>query len=154
MPNKQRSYDPDRSNLFRNINCHTDYFKNSFFPYCVSEWNKLGPDLQNSSSIPVFKKGLLKFIRPKPCPVYNIMDSYGLMLLTRLRVKLSHLREHKFHNNFLDTLNPLCSCSLEIESTSHYLLRCPFYAHLWSSLFDNITDPIGLLTNQISQIIN
>ena len=53
-----------------------------------------------------------------------------------LRVNLSHLREHKFHHNFLDTLNPLCSCSLEIESTSHYLLRCPFYTHIRKTLLD------------------
>ena len=29
------------------------------------------------------------------------------------------LREHKFRNNFADTLNPLCSRSLEIEDTEH-----------------------------------
>ena len=37
---------------------------------------------------------------------------------------LSHLREHKFRHNFQDTINPLCSCSLEIESTFHFFLRC------------------------------
>ena len=63
-------------------------------------------------------------------------------MLTRLRVNLSHLRAHKFHHNFLDTLNPLCSCSLEIESTSHYLLRCPFYTHIRGKLLENITDII------------
>ena len=62
----------------------------------------------------------------------------------RLRVNLSHLREHKFRHNFLDTLNPLC---LEIESTSHYLLRCPFYTHIRRTLLDNITDLIGDISN-------
>ena len=52
------------------------------------------------------------------CPVYKIHDPIGLKLLTRMRVNLSHLREHKFRHNFLDTLNSLCSCSLEIESLS------------------------------------
>ena len=47
------------------------------------------------------------------CPVYKIHDPIGLKLLTRLRANLGHLREHKFRHNFLDTLNPLCSCSLE-----------------------------------------
>ena len=78
----------------------------------------------------MFKKGLLAFIRLQQCYIYNIFDPTGLNMLTRLRVNLSHLRAHKFHHNFLDTLNPLCSCSLEIESTSHYLLRCPFYTHI------------------------
>ena len=91
----------------------------------------------------VFKKGLLAFIRPKQCSVYNIHDPLGLKLLTRLRVNLSHLREHKFRHNFLDTVNPLCSCNLEIESTKHYLLRCSFYSHIRKALFDNINDIIG-----------
>ena len=30
-----------------------------------------------------------------------------LQLLTRLRLGLSHLREHKFKHNFQDTLNPI-----------------------------------------------
>ena len=128
LPVKQPSYDLARKNLFRNFTLHTDYFKNSFFPYCVREWNKINPNLRNSPSLSVFKKGLLAFIRPKECSIYNIIDPYGLKLLTRLRVNISHLREHKFRHNFLNTLNPLCSCMLETESTGHYLLRCPFYA--------------------------
>ena len=139
LPAKQRSYDPARSNLFRNVTTHKNVFLNSFFPYCISEWNKLGPNLRNSTSISIFKKNLLAFI----CSIYNINNPPGLKLLTRLRVNLSHLREHKFHHNFLDTLNPLCSCSLEIESTSHYLLRCSFYTHIRRTLLVNITDLIG-----------
>ena len=147
LPAKQRSYDPIRSNLFRNFTSHTSFFKDSFFPYCTSEWNKLGPNLRNSASVSIFKKGLLAFIRPNQCYIYNIIDPPGLKLLTRLRVNLSHLREDKFHHNFLDTLNPLCSCSLEIESTSHYLLRCPFYTHIRKTLLDNITNLIGDISN-------
>ena len=75
--------------------------------------------------------------------VYTIHDPIGLKLLTRLRVNLSHLREHKFRNSFLDTLNHLCSCSLEIESTKHYLLLCPFYTPIRTTLIDNITNAIG-----------
>ena len=150
LPAKQRSYDPIISNLFRKFTSHTSFFKDSFFPYCTSEWNKLGPNLRNSDSISIFKKGLLAFIRPKQCYIYNIIDPPGLKLLTRLRVNLSHLREHKFRHNFLNTLNPLCSCSLEIKSTSHYLLRCPFYTHIRKTLLDNITN----LIYQISRMIN
>ena len=122
-------------------------FLNSFFPYCIREWNKLCPNLQNSTSISIFKNNLLTFIRPNQCSIYNIIDPSGLKLLTRLRVNLSHLREHKFHHNFLDTLYPLCSCSLEIESTSHYLLRCSFYTHIRRTLLDNIIDIIGDISN-------
>ena len=45
-------------------------------------------------------------------------------LRTRLRVGLSHLRKHKFRHNFQDTIDPLCSCSPEIESTSYFFLCC------------------------------
>ena len=38
---------------------------------------------------------------------------------------MSHLREHKFKHNFQDFLNPICSCGLDIESTSYFLLHCP-----------------------------
>ena len=126
---------------------HSDYFNSSFFPYCVNEWNKLGPELKNSINISKFKNSLLAFIRPKHCPVFNIFDPFGLKLLSRLRVNLSHLREHKFRHNFLDTINPLCSCSLEIESCGHYLLRCPFYTCYRKVLLDNIVDLIGTVSN-------
>ena len=64
-----------------------------------------------------------------------------------MRVNLSHLREHKFRHNFLDTINPLCSCSLETESTNHYLLRCPHYSHTRKTLTDNLTGIIGSISN-------
>ena len=54
LPGKQRSYDPVRSNLFRNFTSHTNFFKNSFFPYCISEWNNLSPNIPNSNSISIF----------------------------------------------------------------------------------------------------
>ena len=40
---------------------------------------------------------------------------------------MSHLREHKFEYNFQDCLNPICSCGLDIESTSRFLLHCPTF---------------------------
>ena len=76
-------------------------------------------------------------------PVFKIHDPVGLKLQTRLRVNLSHLREHKFRHNFLDTLNPLCSCGLEIESLKHYLLRCSFYTDKRRVLLDSVRLIIG-----------
>ena len=37
---------------------------------------------------------------------------------------MSHLREHKFRRNFQ---NPICSCGLDIESTSQFLHHCPTF---------------------------
>ena len=147
LPDKQRSYDAERNMLFRAPVSHTNYFSNSFFPYCVSEWNKLGRELRNTTSISSFKKALLVFIRPKSHSVFNIIDPIGLKFLSRLRLNLSHLREHKFHHNFLDTINPLCSCGMEIESTNHYLLRCLFHTDIRKELLDNIIEIIGSISN-------
>ena len=30
-------------------------------------------------------------------------------------------------NSFQDTLNPICSCGFDVESTSHYVPHCPMY---------------------------
>ena len=60
-------------------------------------------------------------------------------MLTRLRVGLSHLREHKFRHNFNDTIDPICYCRTNaIESVEHFLLQCLNHTHYRSSLFDNL----------------
>ena len=40
----------------------------------------------------------------------------GIKLATRLRLGLSHLREHKSIHSFEDTLNPLCNFGMDVES--------------------------------------
>ena len=93
--------------------CITEYFANSFFPYTIKVWNNLSAEIPKSVSYEVFKNLLLKFIRPSPNSLFNASDSLGIKLVTRLSLGLSHHREHKFNHNFQDTINPLCSCSLE-----------------------------------------
>ena len=48
-------------------------------------------------------------------------------LLTRLRLGLSHLCEHKFKHGFQDSLNPIWSCGNDIKTLVHFLLHCPHY---------------------------
>ena len=69
----------------------------------------------------MFCKKLLAFIRPLGNDTHGIYDPLGIRLLSRLRLSFSHLREHKFKHNFTDTLNLLCSCSLETEDTEQPL---------------------------------
>ena len=90
----------------------------------MEEWNKLSFAIRNSESYSIFKKSLLKCIRTIPNSVFSVADIYGIKILTRLRLGLGHLREHRFRHNFQDTFNPLRSCSREIELTSHFFLRC------------------------------
>ena len=110
-----------------NIKTRSNFFRNSFFPSTITEWNKLDRDIRNGDSLNVFKLSLLKFVRPVANSVFEINNPYGLKLLTRLRLGLSHLCYHKFRHNFQDFINPICDCGLEIETTSHFLLHCPLF---------------------------
>ena len=85
----------------------------------------------------------MSFIRPKANSVFNCNSLKGLKFITKLRLRLSHLREHQFKHSFQDSINPLCSCSLDVESTIHYFLHCPLF-----------TIERHTLLNTISQIDN
>ena len=103
--------------------------KNSFFPFTITEWKKLEIDIWKSKSYATFQSTLLKLGRPIERAIYSINNPVRLKLLTRLRLGLSHLNEHRFNHNFQNSINPLCNCSLEIESTSHFLLHCHHYTN-------------------------
>ena len=125
-------------NTFNSFSCRTEYFKNSFFPCIIGEWNKLNPEIWRSGSHNIFWWSLLNFTWPSASKVYNINDMISIKLITRLRLCFSHLSDHKFKHNFQDTLNMFCSCSIEIESTSHYFLHCHFFGALWATLMKNL----------------
>ena len=84
----------------------------------MKEWNNLDPQIRKSESISIFKSNILKFIRPKPNNVYYCHNHKGIKLLTRLRLGLSYLREHKFKHNFQDYLNAIFLCGNEIENST------------------------------------
>ena len=49
-------------------------------------------------------------------------------LLTRLRLGFSQLNDHKkFNQGFRDISNPLCPCSIEVQTTTHRFLRYHLY---------------------------
>ena len=138
LPEKQPLRNPNRQDHYVSFSKNTNYYANSFFPYCTDKWNSLDPAIKDIKTLPLFKKALLEFIRPSAAHVFDVIDHSGLKLLTRVRLKLSHLNEHKFRHNFRDTLNPLCSCSLEPETSNHFLLHCPHYDTHRQTLFDYI----------------
>ena len=75
------------------------------------------PDIsiRNSSSCHTFKNLILEFIKLEPNRLSSAQKLKGLKLLTRMRLGLSHLVNHKFRHNFQDCLKPICSCGQEIE---------------------------------------
>ena len=49
-------------NTFNSISCRTEYFKISFFPCVIDEWNNLNPEIRRSGSYNIFQKSILNFI--------------------------------------------------------------------------------------------
>ena len=99
----------------------------------------------------------MKRIRPLAAPVYNIHNPLGLKLLTRLRLELSHLNDHRFNHNFENCLNPLCTCSLEVESTTHFFLHCHHFNAICITLNNNLKaidkDILKLSDSSLTKVI-
>ena len=62
--------------------------------------------------------------------------------LTRLRLGLRHLREHKFKHSFQNSLDPIFRCGKDIETSAHFLLHCPNDPNE-RSIFLNIIESIN-----------
>ena len=85
------------------IKVRHNYFKNSFFSSAITEWNRLDLNIRSSVSLNTFKN-LLNFIQPFGNSIFDIHNPLGIKLLTRLRLGLNHLHEHKFTHSFQYTL--------------------------------------------------
>ena len=107
------------------------------FPWTIREWNKLDLDICKLT-YSVFRQYLLKVIWPQPSANFNVCNVAGLRLLTRLRLVLSHLNEHRFNHSFQNCINPLFTCSLEVESTSHVYLHCLHYNNIRETLLNEL----------------
>ena len=70
-----------------------------------------------------------KVIHPSRRGVFNCYNPRGVKLLTRLRLGLRHLREHKFKHGFRDTFNPIFTFGNHIETVAHFFLPCPYYSN-------------------------
>ena len=110
-----------------------NFFQNSFFRSPVIEWNKLDLKIRNSESVNIFKKSLLKFIRPSGSSVFNCHNPRGVKLLG-----LSHLREPKFKRCFQDSLNPICSCGIDIKTSDRFFLYCTHYSNERSTFLNTV----------------
>ena len=126
---------------------------NSFIPKTTRDWNSLGAG-KNCQSVEGFKTMYKREFFRRPNPVRNIDINGGNIHLTRLRLGLSHLSEHLYTHNIIDS--PLCkNCELESESTAHYLLKCPLYGAQRAAFLSGLLDVLdgdyiaGLRENDI-----
>ena len=119
----------------------TQRYANSFFPYCINHWETLDGDIKYSTSVQKFKDNINDQIRPEPSFCCN-RNKHGMKLLTQIRVDFSDLRDHRFDHKF-NCPSPICSCGIDDETSSHFLLCCPRYKNLRQTYL-----------SKISQIIN
>ena len=123
------------------------FFRNSYFPSIVTEWNNLDKSIRNFESFSIFKKNILQFIRPSPKSIFKCHNPKGVKLLTRWKLGLGHLRDHKFKHNFQDSLNPVCNCGTDVETTTHYLLHCRLFSDERLILINNIRNSNNNILN-------
>ena len=138
LPRVSKQYNTRTNNNIPFFSGKHNFFRNSFFPSTVIEWNNLDLKIRNSDTFSAFKKSIFKFIRPSLNSISNSHSLNGIKLIARLRLGLNHFREHKFRHNFQGTLNPICSCGDDIVTPIHYLLHCPNYLDESRTLLDNL----------------
>ena len=112
------------NNVIRPLACRTERYRNSFYPDSVISWNAIGPELRGAESLSIFKKNILKIIRPVKRNIFKIHNPNGIRWIFQLRVGLSPLKSHKKHHKFQDTPDDECVCR-NAETTQHFLLKCP-----------------------------
>ena len=102
VPQSNRIYNTQQSDKLERFSCRTNVFKNSLVAYVIDELNKLKTEITNVGSYLKFRKLILNLHNDRPIsnPIYNIFNPVGVKYLTRLRLELSHLSEHRFNHNF------------------------------------------------------
>ena len=137
MPTARQRYMTRCKKSIPLLNVKHDYFKSSFFPSAIIEWNNLDCNIRNSENLTLFSKRILAFIRRSGNSTFYCLNPNALKLITRLRLGLSHLRFHKFKHSFQDTINSICNCGTA-ETTIHYLLLCPNFSNERLTLFNKL----------------
>ena len=89
IPSVNRFYDTRNNTNVPSFNYRTKYFKNSFFPNVITEWNKLKINIKSMKSYTAFKNALLSFIRLKHVDICGIHNPIGMQLLKRLWVSVT-----------------------------------------------------------------
>ena len=96
-------------NIFNTFSCRTKYFKSSFFPSVINDWNNLDPDIRCSRNYSIFHKSLHKHKFR-----HNFKDRFNPFCLCSIEPETTRhffLRCH-FHNespailiNYLENIN-------------------------------------------------
>ena len=121
--------------MFKRSHVRVQRFGNTFFPYCIREWNELHVSIRTVATLSQFKNELIKCIRSPKRSTFKTDDILGIKLITRICLGFSHLREHKHRHSF--PVIPIHSGGTEPETTEHFLLRSQRFSRIWSDMLDN-----------------
>ena len=67
-----------------------NFFKNSFFPLVIIEWNKLDPSPRRCDSYNVLKSNILKFILPSSNSLLDCHKPIKIKYITRIRLGIDN----------------------------------------------------------------
>ena len=81
--------------------------------------------MRNSKSVSALKKSIK--CDQNENSLFSTYDPLSVKPFTHLGTQFSHLNEHTLSHGFGGTINAMCACGSEVESTEHFLLRCRFY---------------------------
>ena len=122
LPSQDLAYLRKRPAIYP-LDARTERYRNSFSPYCISQWRNLASCIRDLPSIATFKRAIVDFIRSNPAPYFKTNKLPGFVFLTRLRVGFSHLHEQKFGHCFLNIVGPICSyCTNTVEINQRTVL--------------------------------
>ena len=75
------------------------------FPFTIIKWNKWDPNIRSWSLFLIYLKENFR--------IWHL--TFGSNFLTRLRVGLIHIHEHKFRNNVRDSLHTICNKAMVLK---------------------------------------
>ena len=77
-PSLRRQFAYRSTNIIEIIFCRIDRYLKSFFPDSVIAWNGTSPVLRGTETLSIFKKNILKVIRPVKKSQLNIHNPNGI----------------------------------------------------------------------------
>ena len=75
---KHLNYTLREQHVFEPLATRTQGYYDSYYSYCLRDWNKLDPSLRSIDSLSKFKAELMKSLRPPERSVFKISDIVGV----------------------------------------------------------------------------
>ncbi len=74
----------------------------------------------------------LTYPQIEPLPLNNNIPRYSQIVIAQLRIGFSDLNSHLFNNGCVES--PLCLCGNVCEDTKYFLMFCPLYDNIRTTL--------------------